>query len=249
MIKSEIQMVRSLGEKRTRLEMGLFVAEGEKFIRELIDSSLRVRKIYVTDDAELEDGFDGEQVELISGAEMGRISQLKSSNNSLAIVEMPRYLLDIESLVGRLAIVLDGVQNPGNLGTIIRLADWFGIEDIICSPTCADCFNPKVVQATMGAILRVRIHYTDLVPFMERTQKLQIPIYGTFLEGDNIYNRELTKDGIIVMGNEGQGVSAEVAQYIDQRLYIPPYPADCQGSESLNVAIATAIVCSEFRRR
>ncbi|MFI3248540.1 MAG: RNA methyltransferase [Rikenellaceae bacterium] len=249
MIKSEIQMVRSLGEKRARLEMGLFVAEGEKFIRELIDSSLRVRKIYVTDDAELEDGFDGELVELISGAEMGRISQLKSSNNSLAIVEMPRYLLDVESLVGRLAIVLDGVQNPGNLGTIIRLADWFGIEDIICSPTCADCFNPKVVQATMGAILRVRIHYTDLVPFMERTQKLQIPIYGTFLEGENIYSRELTKDGIIVMGNEGQGVSPEVAQYIDQRLYIPPYPADCQGSESLNVAIATAIVCSEFRRR
>ncbi len=249
MIKSEIQMVRSLGEKRARTEMGLFVAEGEKFIRELIDSALRVRKIYVTDDAELEDSFEGELVELISGAEMGRISQLKSSNNSLAIVEMPRHSLDIELLAGKLTIVLDGVQNPGNLGTIIRLADWFGVEDIICSSTCADCFNPKVVQATMGAILRVRVHYTPLEPFMESVQKLDIPIYGAFLEGDTIYNRELSKDGLIVMGNEGQGVSSEVAKFIDQRLYIPPYPADCQGSESLNVAIATSIICSEFRRR
>ncbi len=242
-------MVRSLGEKRTRLEMGLFVAEGEKFIRELIDSNLRVRKIYLTDDAELEEDFDGEQVELISGSEMGRISQLKSSNNSLAIVEMPRYSLDVESLVGRLTIVLDGVQNPGNLGTIIRLADWFGIEQIICSPTCADCFNPKVVQATMGAILRVQVHYTPLVPLMESLRKLEVPIYGAFLEGDNIYNRQLSQDGVIVMGNEGQGVSTEVANFIDQRLYIPPYPADCQSSESLNVAIATSIICSEFRRR
>lgn len=249
MIKSEIQMVRSLGEKRTRLEMGLFVAEGEKFIRELIGSQLRVRKVYVTDDAELEEGFEGEHVELISGAEMGRISQLKSSNNSLAIVEMPRYSLDVESLVGRLSIVLDGVQNPGNLGTIIRLADWFGVEDVICSPTCADCFNPKVVQATMGAILRVRVHYVELEPFMQRAKELKIPVYGTLLEGDNIYERELTKAGLVVMGNEGQGVSAEVAEYFDHRLYIPPYPADCQSSESLNVAIATSIICSEFRRR
>lgn len=242
-------MVRSLGEKRARLEMGLFVAEGEKFIRELIGSSLRVRKIYVTDDAELEEGFEGELVELISRAEMGRISQLKTSNNSLAIVEMPRYTIDPQSLVGRLSIVLDGVQNPGNLGTIIRLADWFGIEDIICSPTCADCFNPKVVQATMGAILRVRVHYCELTPFVEKVRELEIPIYGTFLDGENIYNRELSKDGIIVMGNEGQGVSAEVAAHIDSRLYIPPYPADCPSSESLNVAIATSIICSEFRRR
>ncbi len=242
-------MVRSLGDKRARLEMGLFVAEGEKFIRELVGSSLRVRKIYLTDDAELEEGFDGEQVELISGAEMGRISQLKSPNNSLAIVEMPRYTLDVESLVGGLTIILDGVQNPGNLGTIIRLADWFGIRNIVCSPTCADCFNPKVVQATMGAILRVRVHYVELVPFMQSVQKLQIPIYGAFLEGDNIYKRKLSQDGVIVMGNEGQGVSQEVATFIDQKLYIPPYPTNCQSSESLNVAIATSIICSEFRRR
>ncbi len=246
MIKSEIQMVRSLGDKRARQEMGLFVAEGEKFIRELIDSKLRVRKIYVTDDSDLEVGFDGEQVELISGAEMGRITQLKSSNNSLAIVEIPRHTLDVESLKGKLSLVLDGVQNPGNLGTIIRLADWFGIDDIICSPTCADCFNPKVVQATMGAILRVKVHYTDLMPFMESGRDLGIPIYGTFLDGDTLYGKSLTSDGLVVMGNEGQGISEVVATYVNERLYIPPYGEG--GSESLNVAIATSIICAEFRR-
>ncbi len=249
MIKSEIQLVRSLGEKKVRNEMGLFVAEGEKFIRELLDSQLRVRKIYLRDDVEAADSFDGENVEWISGKEMERLTQLKSANNSLALVEMPRHELDLESLKGRLVILLDGVQNPGNLGTIIRLADWFGIEDVICSPTTADCFNPKVVQATMGAILRVRVHYTPLVPLMKDARTLGLPIYGAYLEGDNIYKRELSQDGLIVMGNEGQGLSPEVGEYIDQKLYIPPFPADVQNSESLNVAIATSIICSEFRRR
>ncbi len=177
---------------------------------------------------------------------MARISQLKSANNSLALVEIPRYDLKKEDLSGRLTIVLDGVQNPGNLGTIIRLADWFGVRDVICSPSCADCFNPKVVQATMGAILRVRVHYTDLVPLLKSTT---LPIYGAFLEGENIYQRDLTSEGLLVMGSEGQGVSAEVAQLITERLYIPPYNTAGDGSESLNVAIATAIICSEFRRR
>ncbi len=245
MIKSEIQLVRSLGDKRGREELGMFIAEGEKFIGEVADSALRVRKIYITEEI---DSFAKDiETEWISGAEMQRISQLKSANNSLALVEIPKYKLDREELKGRLTIVLDGVQNPGNLGTIIRLADWFGIRDIICSPNCADCFNPKVVQATMGAILRVRVHYTELVPFMQSLKDM--PIYGAFLEGDNIYQRDLMQEGLLVMGSEGQGVSAEVAQLITERLYIPPYNAGGDGSESLNVAIATAIICSEFRRR
>lgn len=249
MIKSEIQLVRSLAEKSTRNEMGLFVAEGEKFIRELLGSDLRVRKIYLRDDVEAEDEFEGENVEWVSAKEMERLSQLKSANNSLALVEMPRHKLSLEALKGRLVIVLDGVQNPGNLGTIIRLADWFGVEDIVCSPTTADCFNPKVVQATMGAVLRVRVHYTPLEPLLERAKELEIPIYGAYLEGENIYQSELSQDGFIVMGNEGQGVSQEVSRYISERLFIPPYPANRNGSESLNVAIATSIICSEFRRR
>ncbi len=247
MIKSEIQMVRSLGEKRTRTEMGLFVAEGEKFIAEALRSSLRVRKLYITEESPLE-ALCGKatEVEWISEKEMERITQLKSANNSLALIEIPKYDLTPESLKGELSIMLDGVQNPGNMGTIIRLADWFGIRNIICSPNSADCFNSKVVQATMGAILRVRVHYADLAPILNSTE---MPIYGAFLEGDNIYQRELSQEGIIVMGSEGQGVSPEIERVISQRLYIPPYGDASDGSESLNVAIATAIICSEFRRR
>ncbi len=244
MIKSEIQLVRSLGDKRGREELGMFIAEGEKFIGELVDSALRVRKVYITEEI---DQFTSDiETEWISGAEMQRISQLKSANNSLALVEIPMYKLDKNDLKERLTIVLDGVQNPGNLGTIIRLADWFGVRDIICSPNCADCFNPKVVQATMGAILRVRVHYADLAPLLK---DIDLPIYGAFLEGDNIYQRDLTQEGLLVMGSEGQGVSEEVAALINERLYIPPYNTNDDGSESLNVAIATAIICSEFRRR
>ncbi len=249
MIKSEIQLVRSLGEKRTRQEMGLFVAEGEKFIRELLNSTLRVRKIYLRDDMQGEENFDGENIEWISDKEMERISQLKSANNSLALVEMPRHEFSIEQLKDNLTIMLDGVQNPGNLGTIIRLADWFGVKNVICSPTTADCFNPKVVQATMGAILRVKVHYMPLEQIITQAKSLNIPIYGAYLEGENIYESKLSKNGIIVMGNEGQGVSPEINKCVEKKLYIPPYPINNQNSESLNVAIATSIICSEFRRR
>ncbi len=249
MIKSEIQLVRSLGEKRTRNEMGLFIAEGDKFIRELIDSPLRVRKIYLRDDIEGEESFDGEHIEWISGKEMERITQLKSANNSLALVEMPRHTFDPAAMRGRITIALDGVQNPGNLGTIIRLAEWFGVEDVVCSPSSADCFNPKVVQATMGAILRVRVHYMPLDDLISHASASSIPIYGADLSGSNIYDSELSQEALIIMGSEGSGLSADVAARLTNRLFIPPYPIDAPGSESLNVAIATAIICSEFRRR
>ncbi len=245
MTKSEIQLLKSLGDKKSRIETGLFVAEGEKLISELRDSdAINVRKIY-----SLEGVFDGDGVEWIAPREMERISQLKSANNSVALVDIPRYDLDIESLAGQLVLVLDGVQNPGNLGTIIRLADWFGIENIVCSENSADCFNPKVVQATMGAILRVRVHYQPLESFLSAMQRAQMPIYGTLLEGENIYHEPLSPSGVIIMGNEGQGISPAVQQFISRKLFIPPFPADCAGSESLNVAIATSVVCSEFRRR
>ena len=141
------------------------------------------------------------------------------------------------------------MQNPGNLGTIVRLADWFGIADIVCSEASADCFNPKVVQATMGAILRVRVHYTDLGAFLHDAGAAGLPVYGTFLEGENIYGTTLTEEGVVVMGNEGRGISQAAARAVTHKLFIPPYPADRRGSESLNVAMATGIVCSEFRRR
>ena len=244
MTKAEIQLVRALADKRGRTEHGLFVAEGEKLIGELRTSQLRVRKIFA-----LEGLFAGPEVETVAPRDMERLSLLKTAGNSLALVEIPHYTLDPAALRDRLTLALDDVQNPGNLGTIIRLADWYGIGDIVCSPATADCFNPKVVQATMGAILRVRVHYTPLAPFLREASALGMPVYGTFLEGANIYTTELTPSGIVVMGNEGRGVTPDIAAAVTRKLLIPPYPADRRTTESLNVAMATGIVCSEFRRR
>ena len=241
MTKQEIQFVRSLADKRNRDQERLFIAEGDKLISEIAASGLKVRNIYA-----LEGHLSG-KAEVVSAKEMERISQLKTAASSLAVVEQPRHKTPSTAPANKLSIALDGVQNPGNLGTIIRLADWFGVEDIFCSEDCADCFNPKVVQATMGAILRVRVHYTNLAKWLGEQHGAKV--YGTFLEGENIYSAKLDKSGIIVMGNEGQGISTEVAATVSHKLLIPPYPADRCGSESLNVAVATAVICSEFRRR
>ena len=238
--RAEILDIKSLATKQGREELGAFIAEGEKLVGEIRNSSLRIRRILQTKPIFAEG-------ELVSEKEMERISQLKSANSVLAVVEIPTRKLANVQPNKNLVLALDRVQNPGNLGTIIRLADWFGISDIVCSEDTADCFNPKVVQATMGAILRVRVHYTNLAKWL--AEQRDTKIYGTFLEGKNIYNAQLDKSGVIVMGNEGQGISAEVAKCVSHKLLIPPYPADRCGSESLNVAVATAVICSEFRRR
>ena len=238
--RAEILAIKALATKQGREEQGAFIAEGEKLVGEIRNSSLRIRKIDqpkpVFADAEM-----------VSEKEMERISQLKTANSVLAVVEIPKAKIGSVKPDSNLILALDRVQNPGNLGTIIRLADWFGISDIVCSEDSADCFNPKVVQATMGAILRVRVHYTNLAKWLGEQHGAKV--YGTFLEGENIYSAKLDKSGIIVMGNEGQGISTEVAATVSHKLLIPPYPADRCGSESLNVAVATAVICSEFRRR
>ncbi len=239
--KAEIQSIRALADKRGRDEQRLFIAEGEKLVAELRASTMRVRKIYTTKPLWAD-------AEVIAEKDMERISQLKTANSTLAVVECPKYDIAAVDPTKNLVLALDRVQNPGNLGTIIRLADWFGITDIVCSVQSADCFNPKVVQATMGAIIRVRVHYTNLAQWLECQHNRGANIYGTFLDGQNIYKAEKSSCGVIVMGNEGQGISAECEKSVTHRLYIPPYPADNPGSESLNVAIATAITCSEFRR-
>lgn len=244
MTKAEIQLVRALADKRGRAEHGLFVAEGEKLIGELRASHLRIRKIFA-----LEGVFEGTETETVTARDMERLSLLKTANNSLALVEIPRYELKPEELGNKLVLALDEVQNPGNVGTIVRLADWFGISDIVCSEGTADCYNPKVIQATMGAILRVRVHYTDLPRFLNEAAAGGTPVYGTFLEGENLYETPLTPTGIVVMGNEGRGVTEATARTVTRKLFIPPYPADRRGTESLNVAMATGIVCAEFRRR
>lgn len=245
MTKAEIQQLRALKDKRERDRERLFIAEGEKLVEEILDSHFVVRRVLTTDAK-----HKGANIELITKQEMERISQLTTPATMLAIVEQPNNRLSIDKLCHKLVVALDGVQNPGNLGTIIRLADWFGVEEIICSRECADCYNPKVVQATMGAILRVRIHYVDnLSKLLHEARDMGMNIYGTLLDGNNIYHEKLDNKGIIVMGNEGRGVSDECRNMLTHKLLIPPFPADCPTSESLNVAMATGIILSEFRRR
>lgn len=245
MTKAEIQQLRALKDKRERDRERLFIAEGEKLVEEILDSHFVVRRVLTT-----EAKHKGANIELITKQEMERISQLTTPTTMLAVVEQPNNRLSIDKLCHKLVVALDGVQNPGNLGTIIRLADWFGVEEIICSRECADCYNPKVVQATMGAILRVRIHYVDnLSKLLHEARDMGMNIYGTLLDGNNIYHEKLDNKGIIVMGNEGRGVSDECRNMLTHKLLIPPFPADCPTSESLNVAMATGIILSEFRRR
>lgn len=245
MTKAEIQQLRALKDKRERDRARLFIAEGEKLVEEILDSHFVVRRVLTTDAK-----HKGANIELITKQEMERISQLTTPTTMLAVVEQPNNRLSMDKLCHKLVVALDGVQNPGNLGTIIRLADWFGVEEIICSRECADCYNPKVVQATMGAILRVRIHYVDnLSKLLHEARDMGMNIYGTLLDGNNIYHEKLDNKGIIVMGNEGRGVSDECRNMLTHKLLIPPFPADCPTSESLNVAMATGIILSEFRRR
>ena len=238
--KSDIKLVRSLKNKEGRAEHGLFVCEGRKLTGELLKSPFKVRRIFsVGGDA----NAPGVDVETVTKSEIERLSLLKTPTDILALVEIPEWQ---ESPAGGLSIVLDGVQDPGNLGTIIRIADWFGIGTVYCSPDSADCFNPKVVQATMGSITRVKVLYRDPAELLAGTG---LPVYGTFLDGDDIYDTELASEGFIVMGSEGRGISDDVGAYVTRKLFIPPFPPGSRTGESLNVAAATALVCAEFRRR
>ena len=232
--KSNISLITSLAHKKYRDELGLFVVEGAKMIEEMRLSGYKIHKLFT--DAEL------------TPAEMKKISRFKTPSTALAVVEQPKHELNIANMSDDLVLALDGIQDPGNLGTIIRLADWFGIRHIVCAPTTADCYNSKVVQATMGAIFRVKVYYVSLVDFCTQ-MAVKMPIYGTTLDGGNIYEKNLVTPSVLVMGSEGSGISAEVATCLSERLYIPSYPPENKGSESLNVAVSTAIVCAEFRRR
>ena len=232
---AEIKHIRSLREKKYREASGEFVVEGEKMVDEAIRSGLELAGIWRTADI-------GENA-------MSRISQLSSPSPVLAVLRIPGRTALPQTLRKELYLALDSVRDPGNLGTIIRIADWFGVRTVFASEDCVDLYNPKVVQATMGAILRVRIHYAPLAPLLAGAAARGVAVYGTFLDGEDIYSADLTPGGIVVMGNEGRGVTDAVARTVTRRLFIPPYPAGREGSESLNVAMATGIVCSEFRRR
>jgi TrmH family RNA methyltransferase len=245
--KNRIKYVRSLDTKKGRKEDGVFLAEGNKIVGELVE---RFECLFLAATPEwlsAHTGVRAKEVCEVSHDELSKASLLKTPQQVLGVFRQPDYATDRSVASRSLCLALDDVQDPGNLGTIIRIADWFGIEDIFCSRGTVDVYNPKVIQATMGAIARVRVHYVDLAEFIATAG--DIPVYGTFLDGENMYGHELSANGIIVMGNEGNGIGSEVERLINKKLYIPNYPADRATSESLNVAVATAIVCAEFRRR
>ena len=253
--KNRLKYVRSLEMKKYRKAEGVFVAEGHKLVGDLLDvfecKYLAATSEWLSANAAWVERQrrSGVEVDEVTDEELKRASFQETPQQVLAVFKQLTYEVDVNEVARKqLCLVLDDVQNPGNLGTIVRLADWFGIEHIFCSKGCADIYNPKTVQATMGGIARVRVHEADLPVLLSRLDK-DIPVYGTFLDGENIYGRELENRGLIVMGNEGKGVSKEVAAFVTERLYIPNYPEGRETSESLNVAIATAIVCAEFRRR
>ena len=228
---AEIKTIRSLREKKFRDELGLFTVEGEKSVAEALASSFEVVRVLRAED--------------IGAAAMERISQCATPSPVLAVVRMPKEDMPAE-LPGGLALALDSVRDPGNFGTILRIADWFGVSRVFASPDSVETFNPKTVQASMGSVFRVRVSRCDIAALCTEFSSAGRRVYGTVLDGENIYSAQLTADGLVVMGNESNGISAEVARLLDSRLRIPSFGG---GAESLNVAVATAVTLSEFRRR
>lgn len=243
---NEIKRVRSLSDKKFRDRYGLFCVEGEKMVDEALRSGFDVETVYRKDE--------------IGEEQMSRISSLSSPSPALAVVRKPQDInlssdAALSSALGRsgLYLALDTIRDPGNLGTILRVADWFGLDAVFAAPDTVDVFNPKVVQATMGAIFRVKFHYAEIPALCRAAVSAGGNVYGTFLDGSDMYEKQLNtgKDSpsVIVIGNESNGISDEVAGLVSDRLYIPPYPKNDTGSESLNAAVATAITVAEFRRR
>lgn len=237
--KNQIKFVRSLELKKNRKREHLFVAEGPKVVGDLLRAGYRPHSIFSTSPRQ--------NGQLVTEEELQRISFLQHPQEVLAVFEMPDTELtpQFSAINNQLSIALDGIQDPGNLGTIIRIADWFGIDAIYCSPDTADVYNPKVVQATMGSIAHIPVTYCNLEKLLS---EIDCAIYGTLLDGEDIYKKKLQPNGIIVMGNEGNGISKEIRPFITHKLLIPNFSHAKETAESLNVAIATAITCSEFRR-
>ncbi|WP_339629514.1 RNA methyltransferase [uncultured Maribacter sp.] len=237
-VKSELKLIKSLQQKKCRNEHGLFVVEGKKTIEEVLKSDMELYKLFAVD---FEDFYvEGVEVNRISNKELSQVSSLKNPNGYLAVFHIPKQE---QKILSDWILVLDGVQDPGNLGTIIRLCDWFGVVDIICSPQTVDCYNPKVLQATMGSISRVHIRYTELKAFLSFSE---LPIYGAFMDGVSVNDLKLPEKGILIMGNEGKGISDSVAQLCTEKLAIPQFGGIT--TESLNVASATAILLHEIRK-
>jgi len=250
--KNKIKLIQSLNRKKSRDETGLFLVEGNKMVEEALRSEFQI-ELLVSSSSFLNrncehSGTVNELIETDSES-IRKASLLQNPQDALALIRQPLNSKPAFNLETELVLALDFIQDPGNLGTLIRIADWFGINSIVCSDTTVDCYNPKVVQASMGAIFRLKTWYTNLDAFLGETKSQMIPVYGTFLNGQNIYTQDLTKNGVIILGNEGNGISEETGKLVTNRLFIPSFSTNESKTESLNVAVAAAICCSEFRRR
>ena len=235
--KSQIKLIRSLQQKKYRSKLKLFVAEGPKVINELLTAKFKLHSLYVT----VEDLFTGVHSEIISDEEISKISFLKNANNSVAVFTIPEQKKPKKEGI---TLLLDSVRDPGNLGTIIRLSDWFNVSNIICSSDSVDCFNPKVIQATMGSISRVSISYCNLTKYLSLSD---LPVYAGTMDGKNIYKEKLPENAIVIVGNEANGISDTLLNLTTHKIGIPRFGNNHQ-TESLNVAVATAILFSEFKR-
>ena len=234
--KALVKRLRSLQQKKFRDEEGLFVAEGHKCVEEL---AKRYELVYLID------------AQNATQTEIEQISSLRTPQGVIGVFRKPATDKAVRATAGELVVCLDGIQDPGNLGTILRTCDWFGVRQVVCSADTADCYAPKVVQATMGALTRVKVTYTNLEAYLGEAKAAGLPVYGTLLDGRNLYKAGAIANrtqGIIIMGNEGNGISAAVRSYITHPLFIPSFPAGVPTSESLNVSIATAVTLAEFRR-
>ena len=235
--KSQIKLIRSLQQKKYRSKLKLFVAEGPKVINELLTAKFKLHSLYAT----VEDLFTGVNSEIISDEEISKISFLKNANNSVAVFTIPEQKKPKKEGI---TLLLDSIRDPGNLGTIIRLSDWFNVSNIICSSDSVDCFNPKVIQATMGSISRVSISYCDLTKYLSLSD---LPVYAGTMDGKNIYKEKLPENAIVILGNESNGISDTLLNLTTHKIGIPRFGNNHQ-TESLNVAVATAILFSEFKR-
>lgn len=244
--KNKIKYLQSLKVQKFRKVNGVFIAEGDKLVKELLTSDLNIVEIYA-----LSDWFSNIQIHSeikcyeITNDDLYKISSLKTPNKVIAVVKIPNNENISLNFEEEIILMLDNIKDPGNLGTIIRIADWFGIKNIICSENTVEVYNPKVIQATMGSISRVKVYYKKLKDFLISIPQ-NILVYGSLLNGENIYNCKLTKNGIIIIGNESKGISDEIYPFIDKKIKIPSYNEN--GAESLNASIATAIICAEFKR-
>jgi TrmH family RNA methyltransferase len=237
--KNQIKLIKQLNQKKYRNQNNLFFAEGVKTVNEFIKAGFTIRSMFATD--QYQNSRSTDQIHLISSSELTRISNLKTPNQVLCVFEIPE-----ERTVKRngFTLVLDDINDPGNLGTIIRLCDWFGVDQLVCSKNTVDCYNPKTVQASMGSLARTDIVYTDLEEFLKNDERI---IYGSFMQGENIYNSRLPENAVLIMGNEANGISKNIEKLIRKKITIPQF-GKIQETESLNVAMAAAVLLSEFKR-